>query len=320
MPSTAPASSPAPAAAGILACRGELVPGGKGNERRDVDARLVEPRDERFEPRAALDERQLAQILVAVDQQIVGAQVRGKFGEQLGVDALAVEPLLQHVEALHAAVAHDQEFAVDRGGQPQRLDQIGEAPGNILAGAGIEPRHDGAVVARAGHRLHPDAVPFPFGDEVGGLEPGEIFERVREHRGTERRRIAVRRFFGAAFEPGEQFRVGRLESGPDELDLLRVLVAERGGRGLGEPRRDADAQRAGDELEQRPASGLVERVEPVRKLRRQLGLAQRGELFDDLGQRWGVRPRCVQRARCAPLHPFAQRMVGRGRGWGVERC
>ena len=48
----------------------------------------------------------------------------------------------------------------------------------------------------------------------------------------------------------------------------RLLVAERGDRGLGEPRRDADAQAAGDELEQRPAAGLVERVEPARELRR----------------------------------------------------
>ena len=49
--------------------------------------------------------------------------MRRKLGEQLGGDGLAVEPLLQHVEALHAAVAHDQQLAVDRAGQPQRLER-----------------------------------------------------------------------------------------------------------------------------------------------------------------------------------------------------
>ena len=58
---------------------GEFVPGGEWHQRREIDARIVEPRDECFEPRAPLGERQLAQILVAVDQQIVGAQMRGKF-------------------------------------------------------------------------------------------------------------------------------------------------------------------------------------------------------------------------------------------------
>ena len=79
-PSTASASSPAPAAAGFGACGGELVPGGERDQRREIDARIVEPRDERFEPRAALRANgSVAQILVAVDQQIVGAQMRGKF-------------------------------------------------------------------------------------------------------------------------------------------------------------------------------------------------------------------------------------------------
>ena len=62
-------------------------------------------------------ERQVAQIVVAVGEQIVGAQVRGEFGEQLRRHRFAIEALLQHVERLHAAVAHDQQFAVDRAGQ-----------------------------------------------------------------------------------------------------------------------------------------------------------------------------------------------------------
>ena len=71
-------------------------------------------RQQASEPRAPLGERTLAQILRAIDQQIVGAQMRGKFRQQLRRDGLAVEPLLQHVEGLHAALAHHQQLAVDR--------------------------------------------------------------------------------------------------------------------------------------------------------------------------------------------------------------
>jgi hypothetical protein len=108
---------------------------------------------------------------------------------------------------------------------------------------------------------------------------------MRQHRGSERRRIAARWLVGAAFEPGEQLAVGRRETGPEELDLLHVFVAERSGRGLGEPRRHADAQRAGDKLEQRPAPGLVELIEPARELRGQLRLAEHRDRRDHVGQR-----------------------------------
>ena len=42
-----------------------------------------EPRDEFLEPCAALGERQRAQVFGAVDQKIVGADVGGKFEQQL---------------------------------------------------------------------------------------------------------------------------------------------------------------------------------------------------------------------------------------------
>ena len=225
--------------------------------------------------------------------------MRRKLGGELRRDRFAVEPLLQHVEGLHAAVAHDQQFAVDRALEAQRVEQIGEALGDVLAGARIKPALAGAVM-RAGGRLDADAVPFPLGDEVRRIERGKIgfLDRMRQHRRAERRRIAARRLLGAAFEPGEQLRVGRREAGPEQLDLLHVLVAERGGRGLGEPRRDADAQRAGDELEQRPAAGLVERVEPARELRRQLRLAERGDGRDHIGERRQLRRSGAPNASC----------------------
>src|SRR5215218_8864943 len=72
--------------------------------------------------------------------------------------------------------------------------------------------------------------------------------------------------FSATFEPGEQFAIGRRKAGPDQLDVMRVLVAERRGGGLGQPRRNANPHRAGDELQQSPAPGLVELIEPAGEL------------------------------------------------------
>ena len=159
----------------------------------------------------------------------------------LGVTDLPVEPLLQHVEALYPAFAHDQQFAVDRAVEVQRVEEIGEALRNILAGAGIEPALAG-VAMRAGRRLDADAVPFPFREEIGGIELGEVrfLDRMRQHGRTKRCRIVARWFLSAAFQPGEQFGVGRRKAGPEEFDLLHVLVAECGSRGLCKPCRDAD--------------------------------------------------------------------------------
>ena len=254
---------------------------------------IVELADEGLQPFAALRERQLAQIVLVVAEQIVGAQMNRKLLDQLRRHDLAVEPLLQNVETLHAPFAQDQKLAVDGAGQPQRRHEVRKAARDILAGARIEPRGDVAVLVAAGHRLHADAVPFPFGDVVGGIERGEIgvLDRMRQHHRAERRGIAIDRLVAAAFQPGEQVEIGRRETRPDQLDLMRVLVAERGGRGLGQPRGDADAQRAGDELQQRPAAGLIQLVEPALELLRQLGLAERAQRGDDLGEgrrRWVV--------------------------------
>ena len=245
--------------------------------------------DECLQPLAPLGERQLAQIILVVAEQIVGAQMDRKLLDQLWRDGLAVEALLQDVEALYATLAQDEQLAVDGAGQPQRRHQIREASGDVLAGARIEPCCDVAMLVAAGDSLHADAVPFPFGDVVGGIEVLEIavLDRMRQHHGAERRGIAVDRLFGAALQPGEQVEVGRAETGPDQLDLMRVLVAERCGRGLRQPRGDADPQCTGDEFQQRPAAGLVELVEPALELLRQLGLAERAECGDDFGEGWG---------------------------------
>ena len=201
-------------------------------------------------------ERQLAQILVAVGKQIVGAQMRGKFGHELLRDAFAIEPLLQHVERLHAAVAHDQKLAVDRAGQTQRIEEIGKALGNILAGARIEPRDLAAVAAR-GDGLHADAVPFPFGHELGRIERGEIgvVERMRQHRRPERRRIAARRFVGAAFEPGEQLDVGRRRPGQSSSMSCASVAPSAATAAL--------ASRADTPMRKPPVTSLISAQRPV---------------------------------------------------------
>ena len=57
---------------------------------------------------------------------------------------------------------------------------------------------------------------------------------------------------------------------PDLLDVGERHFGPFGERGLGEPRRDADAERPGKELEQRPALRRIETIEPMRQEARDL--------------------------------------------------
>ena len=228
----------------------------------------MQTRDERFQPCPAFREGTLPQVFLALHQEVVGAEMGGKFGQQLGVDALAIEPLLQDVETLHPAVAHDQQLAIDRSRQSQGFNQVGEAPRNVLPSAGIEARYDLAVLVNTGHGLDANAVPFPLAQEFAGIERIElaVFHGMGEHSRPEGCRIAVRRRLAAAFQPGEQLDIGRPQAGPEQLDFVRVLVADCRGRGFCEPGRHADPQPTGDQLEQCPPAGLIELVEPARKL------------------------------------------------------
>ncbi len=268
------------------------------------------PRDEIFKPRPALGKGPFAQILVAVGEEIVGAQMRGKFGDQFRRDAFAIEPLLQDVERLDTVVAHDQKLAVNGARKLQRFEEIRKAFGNILAGARIKPCGCFAVVPRR-DSLHTDAVPFPFGHELCGIQIFKIgvVERVRQHRRPERRRIAARRFFTTPLEPGEQFAIRWRKPGPQQLDVLCILVAERSGGGFGKPRRDADTKSAGDELYQRPPAGLVERVEPARELLRQLCLAEHRQRFDHRSERQFFRLSAGRRDRRGPHQRDGLRQV-----------
>jgi hypothetical protein len=150
---------------------------------------------------------------------------------------------------------------------------------------------------------------------------------VAEHYRAERRRIDADRLFGAALDPGEQLGVRRREAVPNQLDFVGLLVAKRRDGGFGEPRRYADAQRAGDELQQRPAAGLVEGIEPHGQLARQFGLAERREGGDDVREGGGFsysspggggrRPKAVGWSVCGRTPPgrFAATLPLRGRDY-----
>src|ERR1700749_1624139 len=99
---------------------------------------------------------------------------------------------------------------------------------------------------------------------------------MRQHWRPKRRWIHAYWFFGSPFEPGEQLAIGRRETRPQEFNVMGIFVAERGTGGFSKPRRNADAQAAGDKLDQRPAPGFVERIEPACELPRELRFAQRG--------------------------------------------
>ena len=105
---------------------------------------------------------------------------------------------------------------------------------------------------------------------------------MRQHRGAERRRID-----GVGLRPlpgrvGEEFDVGGLEAVPHLLDVVGRVRPKRRDGGLGEPGRDADAQGSGDQLQQRPAADLVERIEPAGDDAGQRHLAGRRQDGDDL--------------------------------------
>ena len=77
---------------------------------------------------------------------------------------------------------------------------------------------------------------------------------------------------------------------PDLLDLGERHFRPFGERGLGEPRRDADAERSGEELEQRPALGGIEPVEPMGQEARHLRRHGALQLLHDV-----VKPRRLYR-------------------------
>ena len=120
-----------------------------------------------------------------------------------------------------------------------------------------------------------------------------------EHEGPEDRAAGEVRPVRAAGEPGEQVGIGRFDSVPHFLDLPDRRIERQGQRHPGEPRRHADAQAAGDQLEQRPAPCCVEPVEPAGDQAAHLRPAGAAQGLDDIGEpgRFGIGLRLPQQRR-----------------------
>ena len=118
----------------------------------------------------------------------------GEFGQHLRRHRLAVQPLLQHVEGLHAALAHDQQFAVER------AVEVDAPSSEVGEGCARCPRR---CANRAAPRLPSPSARRP---PARGCRPISIrrqsrpassackvrgLERVRQHRRAERRRVGA---------------------------------------------------------------------------------------------------------------------------------
>ena len=199
----------------------------------------------RLQPRAALGERQLAQVLVAVDQEVVGARCAGIVGQQLGVTVLRLSRCCRSPNAATRPSRTTSSSPSSAPSKSQRVDEVGKAAGDVVAGARVEPRD-----ARPSARRRPPARgcrPISIRrHEVGRIERGEVASR-RSHGpaspgGTAPDRSTVR-LLGAALEPGEQLGVGRLRArARPPRSRPASLSPSAASAGLGQPRRHADAQ------------------------------------------------------------------------------
>ena len=241
-----------------------------------------ELREELLEPRPARAQGQLAQILGLREEEVIEADVGRVLVDELARDGLAVEALLQVVEGLNGAVPDDQKLAIgDAAKGGEGLDDVGEARGDVVAGAREQPRRE-----TVGAELHPDAVPFPFGGKGLRIECRElaVLDRVRQHQWTEHRGGAGLGARTPPLEPAEDRLIGRGGAVPDLFDLGDVDAAMGGERGLGEAGRDADPQRAGHELEKGEAALGVEAVEPAADERRRVPGGGRQQRRGDRGE------------------------------------
>ena len=128
-----------------------------------------ERRHEGFEAWPPFAEGQGSQILAVLHQQVVGPHMDRVAGDGLGRHGLAIEALLQAGEGLDPPLGDDQQLAVERrvaeAAAGEAVHQVRECAGNIVPAARIQPGRRPAVRIEAGHGLHPDAVPLPFGRE-----------------------------------------------------------------------------------------------------------------------------------------------------------
>ena len=184
---------------------------------------------------------------------------------------LSIEALLQRVERRNAVAipCADQQFAVQSTFEIHCRQNVRKGVGNVIAGASVDApgrAFDGG--------LNANAVILPFGGkgvrrDEAGIDSVRIVpvrlrdQRVGQHDRPERC-CNIRRWpLGASFQPVEQRDVGRCKAVPDLLDFGDVDTAEIGQCHLCHPGRNADAQPAHDQFQQRPSSGRVQTVQPA---------------------------------------------------------
>ncbi len=121
---------------------------------------------------------------------------------------------------------------------------------------------------------------------MGGIERIELrpLDRIGQHWRQEGAAHVALGLGRAGQQPIEQRAIRGAQPMPDLLDLVDRLVADIGGGLLGKPRRHADAERAGQQFEQRPPAGRVECIEPALEDRRGLQLGGALQGFDDFAQ------------------------------------
>ena len=203
----------------------QIVPGFVWHDGRQSQSRAASARDQRLQPRPALAQRQRSKILSVFRQQVIGQHAGRVRRHQLGVHRLAVQPLLQVSERRRSSIADHQQFAVDRAFKLQPRHDIGKGAGDFVARPRVQ-----ATDASLPHRLHPDAVPLPFGGVISRRQLGEVHRLVygdgQHHRPETPGRIGAGPL-GAAFEPGEQVGVGRLDRVPHLLQIGHVDRRQR---------------------------------------------------------------------------------------------
>ncbi len=264
----------------------EVRPVGEADQRREVETLARPGRHPGLQPHASFVEGEGAQVLALQPQHVVKAHVRRMLLQHLGRHGLAVQPLLQIVERRHRLLAPHQQLAVEHAVEIDRLDDVGERTRHVLAGAAVEPLD----ATRRGN-LDADAVPFPFRAEMRGIERIEFgpLDGIGQHRRQEGAAHIALGLGRAGQQPIEQRAIRGAQPMPNLLDFVDRMVADIGGGLLGQTRRHADAERPGQQLQQRPPAGGVERIEPALQDRRGLHLGRPLQGLDDLAQA-GRRP------------------------------
>ena len=82
-----------------------------------------------LEPRAAVGEGELAQVLAVDQQRVVEANVRRELLKLTLGYTLAIEPLLQVIEGRDGSVADHEQFAIKHRIEAESLDNLRKAAG-----------------------------------------------------------------------------------------------------------------------------------------------------------------------------------------------